>query len=66
MPKVLTESEKARKSIDDFFKTGEWKQLKTKLKKLNLKPVKDPFTTLSANVGRKLLTHTVLDDILGR
>jgi len=66
MPKIMTEAEKARKSIDDFFKTGEWKELKSKLKKLKLTPVKDPFTTLSVNVGRKLLTHTVLDDILGR
>jgi len=66
MPRKLTEAEKARQAIDDFFKSGEWKQLKTKLKKLKLQPVKDPFVTLSASVGKKLLTHTVLDEILGR
>jgi len=66
MPRTLTESEQARKAIDDFFKSGEWKQLKKKLKKLKLQPIKDPFVTLSASAGKKLLTHTVLDEILGR
>jgi len=65
MPRTLTDAEQARKAIDDFFKSGEWKLLKKKLKKLKLQPVKDPFTTLSASVGKKLLTHTVLDEILG-
>lgn len=63
---ILTGREKAKQDIDNFFKSGEWKQLKTKLRKLKLQPVKDPFVTLSASVGKKLLTHTVLDEILGR
>lgn len=64
--KPLTEEEKAKKDIDEFFKSGEWKKLKSKLGKLKIEPVENPFETLSAKKGRKLLTHTVLDDILGR
>lgn len=59
-----TPAEEAKKSIEEFFDTAEWGKFKTKLRKVKLKPVKDPFKTLKG--GRKLLTHTVLDEILGR
>jgi len=64
--KEKTPEEQAKEAIDDFFKSGEWKKLKSKLRKVPLKPVKDPFETLSSEQSRKLLTHTVFDDILGR
>lgn len=62
----VTSEEKAKNDIRDFFKSGEWKELKKKLNNVELKEVKNPFETLSAKQGRKLLTHTVLDEILGR
>ena len=66
---MVTEEEKAEKakeSIHAFFKSGEWKKLKSKLEKVRLKAIEEPFEKLSADKGRKLLTYTVLDDILGK
>jgi len=67
MVKKIQKREKPPKdAIQEFFKSEEWKQLKTKLKKIPLKAVKNPFETLSAFSGKQLFTHTVLDEILGR
>jgi len=62
--KEKTVEEEAKESIEKFFDTEEWRSLKTKLRKVKLNPIKNPFKTLKG--GRKLLTHTVLDEILGR
>lgn len=64
--KEVLPAEKAKNNIRDFFKSGEWKELKNKLNKVELEPIKNPFETLSAKNDWKICTNTVLDTVLGR
>jgi len=52
--------------IRDFYSTVEMKEITGKLEKLIMKPVEEPRKSLSSENSPKLLTGTVLDDILGR
>jgi len=51
--------------IRDFYSTVEMKEITGKLAKLIMKPIEDPRKSLSSENTPKLLTKTVLDDILG-
>lgn len=51
--------------IRDFYSTTEMKDITSKLEKLIIKPVDNPKEVFSSQNFPKLLTGTVLDDILG-
>lgn len=74
---MVDEEKKVRKSpedrekehttkIADFYKSVEMKQITAQLEKLIVKPIVNPQESLSSKNAPKLLTGTVLDDILGR
>lgn len=66
--KKLSPEEKEKEhtnKIADFYKSVEMKQITAQLEKLIVKPVTNPRESLSSKTAPKLLTGTVLDDILG-
>jgi DNA repair protein RadA len=58
--------EETQKEIAKIYGTDEMKVITKKLEKLTIKPVVEPRTSLSDANLPKLLTGTILDDILGR
>lgn len=58
--------ESSQKEIAEIYGTNEMKTITKKLAKLIVKPINNPKETLSDSKMPKLLTGTILDDILGR
>jgi len=56
----------AKGKAEDYFDTEEGKEFLKMMRNIKVRPVPDPFMTLSAEAGRRLKTGTVLDDILGQ
>jgi DNA repair protein RadA len=72
----MSENEKKKKAEDkekehttkiaEFYAAKEMKQITAQLEKLIVKPISNPQESLSSKNAPKLLTGTILDDILGK
>lgn len=58
-------SEEAKKAIAKTYGTTEMKEITAKLEKILVQPIANPKDTLSSRDKPKLMTKTVLDEILG-
>lgn len=56
--------EDAKKKLDKYLRSEEYKKYIKILEKIEVEPIQDPFETLSSKDKPKLKTNTVLDDLL--